>query len=268
MEEIARRKQAETLLAQATELATLGNWCRCVEVCEAGLEVKGSPQLSLELRKLLDFAAGKVPKPKKPKVRKIPISEAAKVLGVDRECSLDDLQKAYRRESLKAHPDRGGTTEAFARVADAFQAMQRVAKPAYDAEAAIAAFKELLHRAEVPSSWSFGSMQASLGKSREFLDVRTQGERRQAYAEYRTAKEKLEREADRRARVVARDNFAKLLDEYGSITPDTPWAFATRLLAREPRYKAVPEKDRPDLFQDWVQDEKRRLASKKRRRSP
>ncbi|KAK0207969.1 hypothetical protein DFS33DRAFT_397101 [Desarmillaria ectypa] len=42
-----------------------------------------------------------------------------KILGVPRECSSADIKKAYRKESLKHHPDKGGDEEQFKLVAEA-----------------------------------------------------------------------------------------------------------------------------------------------------
>ena len=43
------------------------------------------------------------------------------VFGLKRSASDDDMKKAYRKAVLKAHPDRGGTSEAFRRVREAWE---------------------------------------------------------------------------------------------------------------------------------------------------
>lgn len=42
------------------------------------------------------------------------------VLGIPRDADADAIKKAYRKQALKHHPDKGGDKEAFAAVAEAF----------------------------------------------------------------------------------------------------------------------------------------------------
>jgi len=51
------------------------------------------------------------------------------VLGVARGASEADIKKAYRRLAMKHHPDRGGSSEAFQAVQDAYAALQNRACP-------------------------------------------------------------------------------------------------------------------------------------------
>lgn len=43
-----------------------------------------------------------------------------KILGIARDCSEPEIKKAYRRESLKHHPDKGGDEEKFKLVSEAY----------------------------------------------------------------------------------------------------------------------------------------------------
>lgn len=44
-----------------------------------------------------------------------------KILGVNETASHDQIKKAYRKQSLKNHPDRGGNKEEFQKINEAFQ---------------------------------------------------------------------------------------------------------------------------------------------------
>ena len=51
-----------------------------------------------------------------------------KVLGVEESASQDDIKKAYRRLSLKHHPDRGGDGEYFKKINEAYSVLGDVEK--------------------------------------------------------------------------------------------------------------------------------------------
>jgi len=55
------------------------------------------------------------------------------ILGVDRNASADDIRKAYKKQSMKHHPDRGGNEEEFKKVNEAYQILSNTDKrSAYD----------------------------------------------------------------------------------------------------------------------------------------
>lgn len=43
------------------------------------------------------------------------------ILGVGRDASPDDIKRAYRRQAAKHHPDRGGSTEEFQKIEEAYR---------------------------------------------------------------------------------------------------------------------------------------------------
>ena len=45
-------------------------------------------------------------------------------LGIQPEATDDEIRAAYRRAAMKHHPDRGGSSEAFQAVHDAYAALQ------------------------------------------------------------------------------------------------------------------------------------------------
>jgi hypothetical protein len=48
------------------------------------------------------------------------------VFGLKKSASSEDMKKAYRKAVLKAHPDRGGTNEAFRKVREAWDYFKSV----------------------------------------------------------------------------------------------------------------------------------------------
>lgn len=48
------------------------------------------------------------------------MSDHYATLGVPRDASAEDIKRAYRRKSSKAHPDKGGSQQAMQRVNAAY----------------------------------------------------------------------------------------------------------------------------------------------------
>lgn len=52
------------------------------------------------------------------------------VLGINADADTEDVKAAYRKRAMDTHPDRGGTTEGFHKVQDAYkQAMEALGQP-------------------------------------------------------------------------------------------------------------------------------------------
>lgn len=50
------------------------------------------------------------------------------ILGVDKSASADDIKRAYRKQALKYHPDRGGDQQKFKEVNEAYQVLSNPQK--------------------------------------------------------------------------------------------------------------------------------------------
>ena len=56
-----------------------------------------------------------------------------KILGVQSNSNPDDIKKAYRKLSLKHHPDRGGDASEFKKINEAYQILNNEdTKASYD----------------------------------------------------------------------------------------------------------------------------------------
>jgi len=56
------------------------------------------------------------------------MSDPYKILGVDPNISDDELKKAYKRLTMKYHPDRGGSEEKFKEITDAYEKIKNQKK--------------------------------------------------------------------------------------------------------------------------------------------
>ena len=50
------------------------------------------------------------------------------ILGVNKNSSEDEIKKAYRKQSLKHHPDRGGNNEQFQKINTAYEVLKEPKK--------------------------------------------------------------------------------------------------------------------------------------------
>lgn len=54
-----------------------------------------------------------------------------KVLGIKPGASQEEIKQAYRRQAIKLHPDKGGSSEAFAQLHDSYEYLRKVNEGRY-----------------------------------------------------------------------------------------------------------------------------------------
>jgi hypothetical protein len=58
--------------------------------------------------------------------RPVTVSEVFALLGVSPSCSAEELKRAWRKAAVAHHPDRGGASESFRRITEAYEMCRRL----------------------------------------------------------------------------------------------------------------------------------------------
>ena len=139
-------------------------------------------------------------------------------------------------------------------------------EPVLDPKQKVEAFKQLLSDSDIKSTATFPEVSAKLGQHPTYMSL-PKGERKQALAEYKTKRAKVEKEIERKRSREARAGFLRLLAEAEEISVDTPWSRADELLAAtcDERYQAVSTStERKALFDEFLDALREKDASEKR----
>ncbi|KZV23368.1 pre-mRNA-processing protein 40A-like [Dorcoceras hygrometricum] len=134
----------------------------------------------------------------------------------------------------------------------------------YDSkEKAKNAFKVLLETANVGSDWNWDQAMRVIINDRRYGALRTLGEKKQAFNEFVGQKKKQEAEERRTRQKKVREDFKKMLDESDDLTSSTRWGKAVSMFENDDRFQAVERaKDREDLFEDHLEDLKKKERAK------
>ncbi|XP_073118808.1 pre-mRNA-processing protein 40A-like isoform X2 [Henckelia pumila] len=125
------------------------------------------------------------------------------------------------------------------------------------------AFKVLLEISNVGSDWNWDQAMRVIINDRRYGALRTLGERKQAFNEFVGQKKKQEVEERRARQKKAREDFKKMLEESEDLTSSTRWSKAASMFENDERFQAVERaKDREDLFEDHLEDLKKKGRAK------
>lgn len=309
MESIYKREKAAELCTRGDLLRSRGHLHEALECVGEGLALhptsKDLGSLRDELTPLLDRLEAELEKAarraakrrhlKDKKKEDMMLQDAALVLGVAASCKDEAvLKKAYKKMSLRHHPDRNrgdpSATQRFQRVHDAYESFivalpedtgeaDPADKSQYDAVAAISAFKAHLETKNIGSWENFNDVYQRIQNHPDVICVRTQGERKQAFAEYVTKRLKVERQqAKNQVRIDEarkRGVFLELLASHDFIDSKSEWRIVGPRLQehcrahKEERWLLLDAEDRERAFNDFVEqlrDAEKALKEEKRRK--
>eukprot|EP00981_Chlorochromonas_danica_P001225 scaffold268_cov210-Ochromonas_danica.AAC.20 len=123
------------------------------------------------------------------------------------------------------------------------------------AEEAMEAFHALLLAKGISVTAKMKEVQDLCSKDPRWEALKTQGEKRQALAEYQTKKLKLEKEQQKAKARKHRDAFLLMLAENTVIDVRTDWKTALEVLKDDYRFKNIEDpREREDLFKDFIQE--------------
>ena len=138
-------------------------------------------------------------------------------------------------------------------------------------EERVSAFIEMLRDMEISSNHKWADVQRLCSEDPRWAALRTTGQKKQNFSEFQTKRLKEEKEERRSRQRKAKDNFFVLLAEDTTIDAKTRWREAQQRLSSDDRYTAVEDdRDREDLFNEWVMElgrkdeEERREARRSR----
>lgn len=120
-------------------------------------------------------------------------------------------------------------------------------------EEAVEAFKAMLQAKNISVAAKIKEVQDICQKDPRWEALRTQGEKRQALAEYQTKKLKMEREQQKSKARRQRDAFLLMLAENTAIDARTDWNTAASVLKDDQRFRNIEDvREREELFKDFV----------------
>lgn len=133
-------------------------------------------------------------------------------------------------------------------------------------EEAKQAFKELLAATNVRSEDSWEKTMKLIIMDPRYGALKTLGEKKAAFNEYVTQRQKQEKEEKRQKDKQAKEDFVKLLEGHPGVTPDTRYREAEKMLQEDPRWGAVEaQRDREEVYREFVTELDKRVKEEKRK---
>ncbi len=131
-------------------------------------------------------------------------------------------------------------------------------------EEAYKLFKDMLRRAGITATWKWEDCERVLYKEAIWKIIKTFKEKRNLFDEYIKECKTRERDELQLKRDKLKTKFRQMLEEDLCLTSDTKFSDAIKKFCSDERWRAIDERDREDLFQDYLDDLEKRETEEKR----
>lgn len=150
------------------------------------------------------------------------------------------------------------------------QQPQQQQQPVKDNKKLVETFRELMREKNISSTASWEFALKSISSDPRYELFRHHPERKQMFNSYKTQKAKEEREEQRLKAKRARENLEKYLQSSPLVNPNLRYRQAVELFRENEYWKAVPESDRREIFEDvakYLADKEKKEAENLRRQN-
>jgi pre-mRNA-processing factor 40 len=125
-------------------------------------------------------------------------------------------------------------------------------------------FKDMLRKSGVTSTWKWEDCERVLYSEEVWKAVKTFSEKRNLFNEYIREFKNREREEMRLKKEKLKVKFRQMLEEDSSLTSDTKFGKIIMKFCHDERWRAIDEREREELFQDYMDDLDKRENEEKR----
>lgn len=131
-------------------------------------------------------------------------------------------------------------------------------------EEAYKLFKDMLRRAGITSTWKWEDCERVLQSEAIWKCIKTFHEKRNLFNEYIKDCKTRDRDEQQLKRDKLRSKFRQMLEEDFAITSDTKFNEIIKKFCTDERWRSIDERDREELFQDYLDDLEKKETEEKR----
>lgn len=128
-------------------------------------------------------------------------------------------------------------------------------------------YTQMFEEVGVTSTWKWEDFSRIVRDDDRYNLIKTISQKKLIFNEHIQTLRRREREEARVKKQIARDNFMKMLDASTILKPESKYYRTAHFFQGDPRWRILDEKERVELFQDYLDElEKREKEKKKQQR--